>query len=75
MSDDKWIDIAKEQPPLNRSVLVSDGDYVGLAELQLFRGFTKPCWRVPGIWGQEWELDEPTHWQAIELPEPPKVGK
>lgn len=71
MSDGKWMDIGEEQPPLNHPVLVSDGIYVGLAELHLFRGFTEPCWIVPGVSGYEWELDEPTHWQAVELPKLP----
>lgn len=70
----KWIKVAETPPPADTTVLVSDGEYVGLAQMRFGNypsGRMFLTWDVPGVSGYEWDLDEPTHWQPIELPEPP----
>jgi hypothetical protein len=71
-----WVDIERVQPRINTVILVTDGHYVGLAERvedRLNDGRVLLYWRVPGISGYEWELDEPSHWQEIDLPSPPEA--
>lgn len=74
----KWARVKDTPPPAETSVLVSDGDYVGLAQMRVVEmrdGKTFIVWDVPGVGGYEWELGEPTHWQPIDLPDSPKENR
>jgi len=63
----KWISVMERLPPAEKEVYVTDGEYIGRANLldEVFPG-DRPCWSYSG-------LGEITHWcEQIPLPQPLK---
>ena len=66
----KWIELPN-LPEQHKPVLITDGFYVAIAELELF---TKThIWTGFGFGGYKWEWDfEPTHWAELNINLPKK---
>jgi len=69
----EWIDIKNREPEHLQQVLITDGDVIATAIVDL-KSYDKIEWRFFGISGYECEWDFiVTHWMP--LPEPPKLLK